>query len=152
MLWIYLFRLIKNDEEIISHIQGRKTIVLLNKTDLDVKANIELIKSKFDNILFISAKNREGIDELKASISGMFFEGDLSFNNEIVITNARHKEQLSLALDSLNLVKDSVSKGMPEDFFSIDLLNAYDFLGNIIGASVDEDLIDEIFEKFCMGK
>lgn len=142
----------KNDKEIISHIQGRKTIVLLNKTDLDVKANIELIKSKFDNILFISAKNREGIDELKASISGMFFEGDLSFNNEIVITNARHKDQLSLALDSLNLVKDSVSKGMPEDFFSIDLLNAYDFLGNIIGASVDEDLIDEIFEKFCMGK
>ena len=82
----------------------------------------------------------------------MFFEGDLSFNDELVITNARHKDQLSLALESLNLVKQSIENGMPEDFFSIDLLNAYDFLGNIIGASVDEDLIDEIFEKFCMGK
>lgn len=142
----------KNDEDIISHIQGRKSIVLLNKTDLDVKADIEYIKSKFDNILYVSAKNNEGIEELKASISRMFFEGNLAFNDEIVITNARHKDQLLLVLDSLKLVKESVLNGMPEDFFSIDLLNAYDFLGNIIGASVDEDLIDEIFEKFCMGK
>ena len=142
----------QNDQEIISHIEGRKSIVLLNKTDLDVKANIEDIKSKFDNILYISAKNKVGIDELKTAISRMFFEGDLLFNDEIVITNARHKDQLSLALESLNLVKQSIENGMPEDFFSIDLLNAYDFLGNIIGASVDEDLIDEIFEKFCMGK
>lgn len=142
----------ENDEEIISHIQGRKVIVLLNKSDLDTKANIELINSKFDNILYISAKNNDGIEDLKAAISRMFFDGYLNFNDEIVITNARHKDQLLLALDSLKLVKESVLKGMPEDFYSIDLLNAYDFLGNIIGASVDEDLIDEIFKKFCIGK
>ena len=82
----------------------------------------------------------------------MFFGGSLTFNDEVYITNARHKEALQEAADSLKLVKNSIEMDMPEDFFSIDLMNAYESLGRIIGESVGEDLVNEIFSKFCMGK
>ncbi|MBR5337621.1 MAG: tRNA uridine-5-carboxymethylaminomethyl(34) synthesis GTPase MnmE [Lachnospiraceae bacterium] len=141
-----------NDEKIMSSISGRKSIVLLNKSDLETRINIEYIKARFDNILIISAKEHKGTDELKKMIRDMFFNGELSFNDEICITNLRQKNLLSDALESLHLVRQSVHDGMPEDFFSIDLLNAYNSLGFIIGESVESDLIDEIFEKFCMGK
>ena len=82
----------------------------------------------------------------------MFFSGEISFNDEVYITNARHKEALMEAADSLGLVKNSIEMDMPEDFFSIDLMNAYESLGRIIGEAVGEDLVNEIFSKFCMGK
>ena len=82
----------------------------------------------------------------------MFFEGNLSFNDEVYITNMRHKNALSEALESLKLVLQSIEDGMPEDFFSIDLMNAYETLGSITGEAAGEDLIDTIFSDFCMGK
>ena len=82
----------------------------------------------------------------------MFFSGKLSFNDQIYITNVRHKTAIQEALSSLSMVLQSIEDGMPEDFFSIDLMNAYEVLGSIIGESVGEDLINTIFSDFCMGK
>ena len=82
----------------------------------------------------------------------MFFSGNLSFNDEVYITDARHKAALEEADQSLELVRNSIEMGMPEDFFSIDLMNAYEKLGTIVGEAVGEDLVNEIFSKFCTGK
>ena len=112
----------------------------------------EVILAKNVEIIEISAKNRDGIDELENKIKHMFFEGEISFNNEIYITNARHKNALSHAIESLCKVCQSIEDGMPEDFYSIDLMGAYESLGNITGETIGEDLVNEIFSKFCMGK
>ena len=90
--------------------------------------------------------------KLEEEIKNMFFKGELSFNDEVYITNARHKAALEEARESLKLVKNSIDMGMAEDFFSIDLMNAYESLGRIVGESVGEDLVNEIFSKFCTGK
>ena len=92
------------------------------------------------------------MEELEDTIRRMFFEGKLKHNNELVVTNIRHKEALQDALHSLQLVERSIHDGMPEDFYSIDLMNAYASLGRIIGEEIDDDLVTEIFSKFCMGK
>ena len=93
-----------------------------------------------------------GIDELKQMISDMFFNGELYPREEVYITNLRQKEALIRVKESLQKVNSSIEEGMSEDFFSIDLMNAYSYLGEIIGQEVDEDLVEEIFSKFCMGK
>ena len=82
----------------------------------------------------------------------MFFKGELSFNDEVYITNIRQKNALAEAQNSLKMVLQSIADGMPEDFFTIDMMNAYEALGTIIGESVGEDLVNETFSKFCMGK
>ena len=82
----------------------------------------------------------------------MFFEGNISFNNEIYITNVRHKAALNDAYQSLCKVNESIMMNMPEDFYSIDLMDAYESLGSITGETIGEDLVNEIFSKFCMGK
>ena len=82
----------------------------------------------------------------------MFFSGKLSFNDEVYITNERHRQELLKAKESLSLVENSIESGMPEDFYSIDLTDAYESLGRILGESLGEDLVNEIFSKFCMGK
>ena len=82
----------------------------------------------------------------------MFYQGDLAFNNQVIITNVRHKESLMDAENSLDMVLQSIANEMSEDFYSIDLMNCYSSLGKIIGEEVDDDLVNEIFEKFCMGK
>ena len=92
------------------------------------------------------------MDRLEQQIKEMFFEGELSFNDEIYITNIRHKTALEDAKKSLELVEQSIEMQMPEDFYSIDLMNAYEALGSIIGEAVGEDLVNEIFSKFCTGK
>lgn len=143
----------ENDEEIISMLDGRKAIVLYNKTDLKPVVDVEELKEKVNHpVISVSAKEERGIQELEDAIKNMFFSGELSFNDEIYITNIRHKEALQEAADSLKLVRNSIEMSMPEDFFSIDLMNAYESLGRIIGESVGEDLVNEIFSKFCMGK
>ena len=100
----------------------------------------------------ISAVEETGIRDLEEKIEHMFYTGKISFDEEVYITNARHREALEEAAQSLELVKQSIALGMPEDFFSIDLMNAYESLGRIVGESVGEDLVNEIFSKFCMGK
>ena len=98
------------------------------------------------------AKEETGIEEFENTLKEMFFHGELSFNDEVYITNVRHKTALKNAYNSLELVKKSIENQMPEDFYSIDLMNAYEELGTIIGESVEDDLVNEIFSKFCMGK
>ena len=134
-------------------LSDRKAIVLYNKTDLSSAVDMENLKEKTGHkVIPMSAVEETGIQELEEEIKNLFFSGNLSFNNEVYITNARHKEALEEAKNSLELVKKSIEAGMPEDFFSIDLMNAYESLGRIIGEAVGEDLVNEIFSKFCMGK
>ena len=115
--------------------------------------DIEPLKEKTGHkVIPVSAVEETGLSQLEEEIKAMFFKGDISFNDEVYITNARHKEALIDAKNSLDLVKESIEMGMPEDFFSIDLMSAYESLGKIIGESVGEDLVNEIFSKFCMGK
>ena len=143
----------ENDQEIIEAIQDKKAIVLLNKSDLDAKTDAAVLQERLDKpILSISAKNNTGIHELEKLIEEMFFSGKLSFNDEVYITNIRQKNALAEAESSLKMVLQSIDDGMPEDFFTIDMMNAYEVLGTIIGESVGEDLVNEIFSKFCMGK
>lgn len=143
----------KNDDDIISLIQNKKVIVLLNKSDMEQVVKPEDLKNlnKF-SMVSISAKNETGLDKLEHAIKDMFFNGEISFNEEIYITNVRHKTLLQEALDSLHMVKDGINQGMSEDFLTIDLMTAYEKLGMIIGEEVEDDLADRIFSKFCMGK
>ena len=143
----------ENDEEIMELIRDRKAIVLLNKMDLDPVTTEEMIRERLDKpVIPISAKEEQGIDRLEQTVKDMFYDGNLSFNDQIYITNMRQKAALSEALESLKQVMTSIQNQMPEDFFSIDLMNAYEELGSITGESVGEDLVNEIFSKFCMGK
>ena len=143
----------KNDDDIISLIQNKNVIVLLNKSDMEQVVKPEDLKNlnKF-SMVSISAKNETGLDKLEHAIKDMFFNGEISFNEEIYITNVRHKTLLQEALDSLHMVKDGINQGMSEDFLTIDLMTAYEKLGMIIGEEVEDDLADRIFSKCCMGK
>ena len=146
----------ESDREIMELIGSKKSIVLLNKTDLlpvvDEDVLAEELGIERSCIVKTSIKDETGIDLLEKKIKDMFFEGDIAFHNEVYITNIRHKELLQDTLQSLMLVKKSLDDRMPEDFYSIDLMNAYRSLGFILGEEVGDDLVDEIFSKFCMGK
>lgn len=155
----------EDDQNIISLLDGKKAIILLNKSDLENKITEESLKENLakrlkhsedirilrTSTIDLSSEN-SGMEELEETIRNMFFEGELKHNNELVVTNLRHKEALQDALHSLQLVERSIEDGMPEDFYSIDLTSAYASLGKIIGEEVDEDVVNEIFSKFCMGK
>lgn len=140
------------DDKIREMITEKKCIVLLNKSDLTVQVTPESFQYMGAEVLSVSATEGEGIQDLAHAIREMFFHGDVSYNDEVIITNLRHKNALAEALGSLELVSDSIRSGMPEDFYSVDLLNAYESLGLIIGEAIADDLADEIFAKFCMGK
>ena len=140
------------DDAIREMITEKKCIVLLNKSDLTVQVTPESFQDMGAEVLSVSATEGEGIQDLAHAIREMFFHGDVSYNDEVIITNLRHKNALAEALGSLELVSDSIRNGMPEDFYSVDLLNAYESLGLIIGEAIADDLADEIFAKFCMGK
>ena len=143
----------ENDRDIIEMIRNRKAVVLLNKTDLEQVVSVEeLEKQTGHRVIPVSAKEETGIEELEKEIQSMFYQGDIDFNDEVYVTNIRHKTALTESLSSLKLVQKSIEDGMPEDFYSIDLMNAYEQLGTIIGEAVEDDLVNEIFSKFCMGK
>ena len=151
----------ENDEDIIHMIQDKKVIILLNKSDLDEVVSEEYMIHKInrildnDNIYKIiktSTKEDTGIQILTDLIKEMFFHGKISYNDEVYITNMRHKEHIKDARDSMNQVRNSLELDMPEDFYSIDLMSAYTSLGMIIGEEVGDDLVNEIFSKFCVGK
>lgn len=157
----------ENDNEILRMIAGKKSIILLNKSDLDMivtkedvinqyfavnPAKISDINNFDIPVIEISAKESQGIHELETILKEMFYEGKLSFNDEIYITNIRHKTALQNAYEALKRVNESIVSGMPEDFYSIDLMDAYELLGSITGETIGEDLVNEIFSKFCMGK
>lgn len=142
-----------NDMLIIDKINNRKCICLLNKSDLTSVINKDEIISLINSeIIEISAKEGKGIENIEATIKDMFFNGKLDNNNDCLITSIRHKELLMKALESLKLVINSINDGMTEDLYTIDLMDAYRFLGLIIGKEIEDDLVEEIFSKFCMGK
>lgn len=143
----------ENDYEIMKLLQDKKAIVLLNKSDLDTKVQPEEVKKYLDKkVISISAKNNTGINEFEDTIKEMFFQGEVTFNDEVYSINVRQKNSLQIVLEHLKQVNQSIEDGMAEDFFSIDLMGAYEELGKIIGESVEDDLVEEIFSKFCMGK
>ncbi len=149
----------ENDEEIIKLLQNKKVITLMNKSDLPTVTDAEALKKKgagrIGTIIktsTVSFLSESGTQELEEEIRRMFFAGEIDGNSEILITSIRHKELLSEAYGSLCQVKESLSQNMPEDFYSIDLMSAYASLGKIIGEEVEDDLVNEIFSKFCMGK
>ena len=145
--------------------KNKARLIILNKSDLENKITEESLKETLEKVLehtgeiqilrtstIDPSSENSGMEELEETIRNMFFEGKLRHNNELVVTNLRHKEALQDALNSLQLVEQSIEDGMPEDFYSIDLTSAYASLGKIIGEEVDEDVVNEIFSKFCMGK
>lgn len=143
----------ENDKEIIELIKDKQAIILLNKSDLDVVIDEDNLKKMVNRpVLTFSAKTCEGLDEFEEQIKELFYSGKVNYNDEIYITNARHKEALLNTKNSIEQVINSVENQMPEDFYSIDLMDAYTYLGQIIGESVEDDLVNEIFSKFCMGK
>ncbi len=155
----------ENDEEIIRAIRGRRVIVLLNKSDLETRTTEEDILRRFEAvngeegtmdpppvILSVSAKEGQGIHDLEDAITKMFFEGKISFNDEVYITSARQKALLADADRSLQNVLAAIDAGLPEDFWTIDMMGAYGELGAVIGESVDDDLVEAVFRDFCMGK
>ena len=143
----------ENDREIMELLGGRKSIVIYNKTDLESAVDIKELKEKTGSpVIPVSVVEETGITELEETIKKMFFRGEISFDDEVYITNARHKTALEEALESLKMVRESIETGMSEDFFSIDLMSAYESLGKIVGESVGEDLVNEIFSRFCVGK
>lgn len=143
----------ENDALVISMIENEKAIVLLNKTDLPMKISAsELEQQTGKTVILISAKEEHGLDKLAKEVETMFFEGLIDQKEEVFITNLRQKQLLLEAKESLMQVMQSIENQMPEDFYSIDLMNAYQALGEIIGEAIDDDLVDTIFKEFCMGK
>lgn len=158
----------QNDEDIINLIEGKNTIILLNKSDLSIMTTKEILQKKINSVIKtdknerknaknipmidVSAKEEYGIQEFENVLNSMFLKKEVSFNDEIYITNIRHKAALLDACESLKKVIISIENQMPEDFFSIDLMDAYESLGSITGETIGEDLVNEIFSKFCMGK
>lgn len=154
-----------NDKAIIKLLRDKKVIILLNKSDLhtvlDKDSLLSYIRASYGidgdgqevfPLVEISAKEEQGIHDFENILTNMFLCENISFNNELIITNVRQKAALQDAYQSLSKVMDSIQAGMPEDFYSIDLMDAYEALGSITGETVGEDLVNEIFSKFCMGK
>ena len=143
----------ENDYRIIDKIKDKNVIVIINKSDLEIKVDKEVIEKYLDkDIIQLSAMTGDGSEELYDMLNKMFFEGNLSYNDQLYITNARHKNELVYTKNALDKVIESIDIGMEEDFFSIDLMDAYEHLGLIIGETARDDLADKIFKDFCMGK
>ena len=143
----------EEDIELIDYIKDKKAIILLNKADSEILLFVDDIKKYTDKkIILFSAKESIGLSELEEEIKLMFYRGDIDFNDQIYITNERHIEALEEAKESLDMVLSSIEEELPEDFYFIDMLNAYESLGSITGEAIDDDLANEIFSKFCMGK
>lgn len=143
----------ENDRDIMAFIWDKKAVVLLNKTDLQVVISPEELENMCgQKVIPVSAKEETGIDMLEEEIRRLFYRGEIRFNDQVTITNVRQKAALEESLSSIRMVEESIDGGLPEDFYSIDLMSAYEQLGRIIGEAVEDDLVNEIFSKFCMGK
>jgi tRNA modification GTPase len=140
-------QLTPEDIEIMEAFPDKKRIVLLNKIDLGKKAEIDV-----ENIIEISAKENTGLDAFAEKITELFFDGQIDYQSTVTVSNARHKEALIKARQSLCNVLQTIENGLSQDFISIDLTDAYAYLGEITGDSLDEDIIDKIFSEFCLGK
>lgn len=146
--------LTEDDFEILKLIHGKKAIILLNKIDLPAKIDEknEYLKDFSENILKISALNQEGLEKLYEKISQMFNFSEINFDNEVIITNLRQKNLISKAIEQVKKTKDTIRDGMPLDIVAIFIREILEDLGSITGEFVTDDIIDEIFSKFCLGK
>ena len=143
----------ENDEFIIDKIKAKKVIILLNKSDLVSVIKEEDIFNKYDKpVISFSSVSLDGLKTLESTITDMFFKGIVKTDDTLYITNSRQAGCLTNAKNSLSNVLTSIDNMMPEDFFSIDLMDAYNFLGEIIGETIEDDLANKIFAEFCMGK
>lgn len=143
----------ENDQRIIEKIRDKNVIVIINKSDLEIKIERDAICRYIDaEVIQLSAMTGDGSEEFYDMLNKMFFEGSLSYNDQLYITNARHKNELVCTKNALEKVIESIDMGMEEDFFSIDMMDAYEHLGLIIGETARDDLADKIFKDFCMGK
>ena len=145
----------ENDDDIIDMLNNRHFMVLMNKSDLKTCVTNKELQDIFGDdvvIINISATENKGMEDFEKALKEMFFKEDFLLNDEIVITNARQVNELNNALSSLKLVLKSIDDQMPEDFYTVDLTDAYTHLGLITGEEVGDDLANEIFSKFCMGK
>ena len=141
------------DISLLEIVKDKQAIILINKSDKEIKVSAHDIRKYSDkDVIIFSAKDNTGVDELENMIKAKFISNEINFNDQIIITNIRHQEIINEAMDSLEMCLSSIDEGYEEDFFTIDLLNAYEALGEIIGETVDDDVVNEIFSKFCMGK
>ena len=144
----------EEDREILEKVQGKETILLLNKTDLPQVIDEEEVKKYVneENILKISALHNEGIEDVHDRIEAMVYKGDIKSSSNVIITNSRHKDALYRAMKSAEDAMRAIEDRMPLDFVEVDLKNIWDYLGYINGDTVSEDLLDNIFHNFCIGK
>ncbi len=147
-------KLDSNDYEILEIIKGKKTIVLLNKQDLAKEADVQSLMKDLEGMPVIetSIKENQGLDIFTKTVRDMFYKKEINFNDQVYITNIRQKAALEDAMASLSKTIESIDAGMSEDFLTIDMMDAYTSLGSVIGEAIEDDLADEIFSKFCMGK
>ena len=146
--------LTEEDMEILDIIKGKKAIVVLNKMDLSSKINekMECFKEFSENIVKISALNQDGLENLYELISKMFNLNQINFDNDIIITNLRHKNLITKALENVKKAKENTLNNMPIDIIAIFIKDILEDLGSITGEFVTDDIINEIFAKFCLGK
>jgi len=144
----------EEDMEILEKVKGKKTIVLINKVDLAGKQEVDAIADKLAGyrVIRTSVKNEKGIDDLEKEITDLFMKGGISLNSEVIITNIRHKDLIAKAIQSIDEARGSYENGMPLDLIAIDIKNAAEFIGQITGESVSDDVIHKIFKNFCLGK
>lgn len=141
-----------DDVKILDYIKNKKVIYVRNKTDLENKLDLSAYENIEKEAVNVSVLKNQGLDEIIDKISRMFFEGTINVSDELIINSVRHKELLINAKNSLKEVLDSIKNSMPVDFIEIDLKQAAQYLGLIVGKSVSDDLIDKIFNEFCIGK
>jgi len=142
----------KEDESILDYIKDKKVIYIKNKTDLENKLDLSSYEKIEDEIISISVLQNQGLDDIIDKINSLFFEGHLNVTDELIINNVRHKNLLIKAKKSIYEVLISIENSMPIDFIEIDLKQAMESLGFIVGKSVSDDLVDKIFSEFCIGK
>ena len=141
------------DEKIISLLAGKSGVILFNKSDIDSVLELRDLKDKIEwDCIFFSSKTGDGLDKLEKYITECFLEGNISFNDQIYLTSLRHREAVEEAVESLYQLLNTIEDGMPEDFYIVDLMDAYKYLGLINGETASEDLVNKIFKDFCMGK
>ncbi len=146
--------LTKEDEDILEMAKNKKSIIILNKIDLESKINEnnDKLKGVSDYIIKISALNNMGIEDLYEKISELFNLNEINLDNEVVITNVRHKNLISKSIENLKKTKETIQNNMPLDIIAIFIKDILEDLANITGEMVSEDIINEIFSKFCLGK
>ena len=146
-------RLDDADFKIIDILQQKKGVILMNKSDLNPVITVEDIQKKLNwECITFSNETKQGMKELENYVNNSFLAGNISFNNQVYLTGIRHKEAVISAIESINAVLQAIDDDMPEDFYTIDMMDAYKELGLINGETASEDLVNKIFKEFCMGK